>query len=102
MRYNLGDKIKIKASGEEGTIMQIKEQRQFLSGVEDYSIQYYIKLKGNTYGQWYLQHEIEEIKEGFSDEFEIGLLNLLIDIYLDKRDFTMVKALCEKKKEFMG
>lgn len=98
MKYNLGDKVRLKQTGKTGEIQHYKFDTYFVNKKVHELHRYYLYLGGHNFN-WYSENEIEAIGEDdkFTPKFEIGLLNLLIDINLTSGNFDMVKWCNDEK-----
>lgn len=95
-KFRNGDRVRT-SSGRVGEIISCKYEIDLKNGE---SIRYYVRF--SQYELRYMdEKEISEYHEDkFDNKFEIGLLNLLIDIYLTQRNFDMVKKMLIIKKQY--
>jgi hypothetical protein len=101
VNFYLGDKIKVKETGKIGEIKAYKVEGFYHGGQIVNTIKYYIRFEPYA-NLWLEEKDISyEHTYEFPAKFELNLLNLLIDINLDRKDFEMVKQLNELRQQHM-
>ena len=102
LKFNINDKVRVRATGRLGTVIGYKYEIHLEKGVKTTKVQYSVNFGTyliDVFKEEQITHEFE-----FDKKFEIGFLNLLIDIYLSNkhRNLKMVKYLHDLKQEHLG
>jgi hypothetical protein len=104
MQFEVGDKVSIAATGRTGQIIHKKTEEYIVNGKLITAISYGIKLPPFYSFSWHkgieLKH-LDKFEDGFEKQFELTFLNLMIDKYLDKRKFDIVKYYSNFKNEIL-
>jgi hypothetical protein len=97
MNFDIGERVRVMGREIAGTVTHIKHEKYYHNSKVTESIRYCVSF--NTYYQsWYNESDLEPIiSYEFSDEFEIGLRDFLIDTHLKHHKFDVVKKLSEQK-----
>lgn len=93
MRFQLDEEVNVKATGRKGKIKQTKHELLYKNGVRTEINQYLVDLGGH-YSTWFKEDELSPM---FSNEFEIGLIKLLIDVNLSRGNYEKVKLLHQEQ-----
>lgn len=97
MKFQIGDKVVVRATGRTGEITQWKVE-QFVKNNHIETIKRYAVSNSSYYGATWYKEEDLQLDNVFDIEFEVGLLDLLIDVYLSARKFYLVKEMYNQKK----
>ena len=101
LKFDIEEKVKIKATGRKGIIKEYKVEGVKVDGVKQHKIMYLVDF-GRHMIDWVKEDCLDHYNEyKFDKKFEIGLLNFLIDINLDKKNLEMVKYLHDLKKNVL-
>jgi hypothetical protein len=102
MKFEIGDKVKIKSTDKEGIVKAYKIDGYLLHDKKQVVIKYCVQVGATIYNDWYQeQHLIPFMSYEFEKEFELGLLDFLIDIYLLNNKIDLVKQLHNQKQLYI-
>jgi hypothetical protein len=91
MKYEIGQKVRVKSTGKVGKITCYRIDGYYLQGALREVIQYSVNT-GTNYDSYYMEDLLESFGTyEFDKKFETALANLMIDINLDQENFDMVK-----------
>jgi hypothetical protein len=97
LKFELGEKVRVKSNGRTGEITQTKHETYVLYGKKYETNRYGVNL-GSFYTDWYDESMLEPFMSyEFTDKFEEGLCDFLIDTYLKHKQFHSLKKLSEQK-----
>lgn len=97
-RFQLEEEVMIKKTRNTGIVKQYRYDTFLKNGVKTEIHQYWVKFSNNQ-TIWFKEDELVSV---FSDKFESGLLDLLIDTNLGERNFDVVKKLQQEKERRKG
>lgn len=97
LKFNLGNRVKIRATGRFGEIIGYKEELVFNKGEITHSEKYLVQL--NQYTSSYYDEEQLMFDDEIDPKVEKALLNSMIDYNLEKRNFELVKYYADLKKK---
>jgi hypothetical protein len=100
--YEIGDKVRLRATGRVGTVKSYKYERSRNSatGAIEEQSKYFICFNSFTFA-WHDEYELKVYHEyEFDNLFELSLLNLLIDVYLKSGDFELVTKLNGQRSKY--
>jgi hypothetical protein len=95
MKFKINDTVRVKATGRVATIKTYRIDGYVLHNKEIEVIQYGLSSE-NLYSEPYKEDAIELY--GIDNEFERGLCDFLIDIYLANKKLDLVKKLFNEKQ----
>jgi hypothetical protein len=101
MRFKLGEKVKVIATGQIGEVKTIKTELTLVNGQPREIYQYFIfipPLSNRLFNENELAYGKDEPE--FSKKFELNLLNLLIDINLKHGNYDAVKHFNEQRLQY--
>jgi hypothetical protein len=107
LQYEIDDKVRVKETKEIGIIKSYKVEGYKFSGIKQYTIYYQVQLGALYNFKWFKEEKIELYDElaannTFKKDFEIGLLDLLINAYLlDTKNIPLIKKLHNDKNLYM-
>jgi hypothetical protein len=101
MKFNIGEKVRLRANDRVGVIRRYLISGKEINGVEKEEIKYEVNL-GNYYENWFTEDQLQRYDDYYkvSDQFEIGLADMMIDINLVKENIHMVKNFFNIKQSF--
>lgn len=99
MKFQIGEHVKIKGTDKVGIIKSYKIDGYTLYDKEQVITKYCVQIGASYHNDWYLEEKLEKhITYDVDPNFEIGLIDLLIDIYLlNKNNLDTVKKLYKEK-----
>jgi hypothetical protein len=103
LKFDLDDEVQVKGTDKVGIVKAIKTDIYKLNGKRQEVVKYCVQLGSIVYNDWYQeQHLIPFISyDDFDSKFELGLIDLLIDIYLlDKNNIELIQQLHKEKSQF--
>jgi hypothetical protein len=102
MKYDLGEEVRVKDTDKIGIVKSYRIDGYKLGGKKREVIQYGLSM-GNLYSDFYKEDDLELYNTPceFDDEFERGLCDLLIDIYLLHKEIDLVKKLFKEKRLYL-
>jgi uncharacterized protein YodC (DUF2158 family) len=97
-KFEIGDEVRVKGTDKVGKIKSFKIDGYTLNDKPQMVIKYYVQ-NGTIYNDWYQEHLIEPYNSyEFENDFELGLIDFLINIYLlDKKNLHLIKKLHNSK-----
>lgn len=95
MRFNLGDKVEVKATGENGEVMEINFRRVITPWTDKTEEKYLIKFKHRVYASYYSVDDIKDWLE-IDEEAKEVIDKLVIDSHLDNRNFEALRELTQR------
>jgi hypothetical protein len=98
VKYQIGDKVRVKATNRVGEVISTKHELFIKNGVVTENKIYNVNF-GSYLNDTHREDQIE-LYDVFDDKFEIGLINLLIDVNLSKRNYEMIKYLYDLKQKY--
>jgi hypothetical protein len=104
LKFEIDDQVRVKDTNEIGTIKAYKIEGYKFGGQKQHTIYYQVQIGALYNIKWFKEEKIELIDEiatnnNFNDEFELGFIDLLINIYLlDKKNIPLVKKLHNEKQ----
>lgn len=102
MKFDLNEVVVVKALNKTGKVMQWRHEK-FITRDSKQSefTKYYIHFGGYS-SQWYTEEELESVVNcEFDDKFELGFINLLIDVNLKVYQIDMLKELHKQKQKYI-
>lgn len=93
-KFNIDEEVKVIATGKKG-IVKSRKFEEVNSGAK---ITYEVIVEPSTYAATFMENKLERPFE-FSNEFEHGLLDLMVDINLSEGKIDMAKYYHNKKFE---
>jgi hypothetical protein len=96
MKFKISDTVRVKATGRVAKIKSYRIDGYILHNKEIEVIQYSLSAE-NIYSEPYKEDAIE-LYDKFDNEFERGLCDFLIDIYLANKKIDLVKKLFNEKQ----
>ncbi|RYI30471.1 hypothetical protein EVU96_08645 [Bacillus infantis] len=100
MIFDHGETVKIKKSSKLGTVKQRRIDYVMQNDKEVEICSYRIATDSKYITDWYAQSELVSLDEDFGKLFEMGLLDLLIDVNLKTNNIPMVKNLFAQKQKY--
>lgn len=103
MYFEIGDKVTT-ATGKVGEIVHYRLDEYRSHGKITAVHAYGVKVQPFYNTVWCKPSELrhlDEFEDGFEQNFELTYLNLMIDKYLDERDFDIVKYYSDFKNEIL-
>jgi uncharacterized protein YodC (DUF2158 family) len=98
MKFELGQRVRIKSTGKDGKITSYRIDGYYLKGEVKEIIQYSVNT-GTMYDNYFKEDSLEAFNTyEFDKKFETGLVNLMIDINLDHENYNMVKNFADIKQ----
>lgn len=97
MKYEIGEKVKVKATGRTGEIKAFRHEAFLINGKIEETIKYYILFPPYS-NEWYKEDQLQHLLE-VDSKFELNFLDYLIDMNLKDRQFDMVKNFHEQKEK---
>lgn len=107
LKFDLDDSVKIKGTDKVGIVKSYKVDVYKLNGKRQEVAKYCVQTGASYQVEWHQEHHLEYFELlndscDFDNEFEIGLADMLIDIYLlDERNLDLIKRLHNEKQQFM-
>jgi hypothetical protein len=98
-KFNIGDELRIKDTKKVGTVKSFRIDSYMLYGQQHVVIKYCLQTGLSYQQEWVTGEQLEEVVEDtssvdFGNEFEIGLRELLIDIYLlNPKNLPLIREL---------
>jgi hypothetical protein len=99
MKYEIGQKVKVAATGRKGEIKAFRHEGFVVNGKIEEVIKYYVFFQPYS-NEWFKEDQLSNTYT-FDNKFQINLSNFLIDLYLKNRKFDLVKQLHEEKQLYM-
>jgi hypothetical protein len=99
MKFNLGEKIRLRSTGRLGEIIHCKHEKYIYNGKITESKRYEVHF-GSYDRRWYFEQDLVSDYE-FDNKFEIELCDLLINVYLRNKKYDLVKKLYNEKQNYM-
>lgn len=97
IQFQIGDRVRLKGTNRIGEVRAYKIDGYKLDGNIVETIQYQVNL-GSYYNDTVIEEKLEPFHSyEFSDKFESGLLDFLIDNSLKHKQFDTLKKLSEQK-----
>jgi hypothetical protein len=96
LKYQIGEKVKVIATGRTGEIKAYKHEAFHINGKIEETIKYYMFFPPYT-NEWFREDQLSNTYI-FDDKFELGLSKFLIDLYLKNRKFDIVKTISKNNK----
>ncbi|MCM3109874.1 hypothetical protein [Lederbergia lenta] len=81
MKFELNEEVLIAPTGEIGRIIQLKYEKYYSQGLPNERITYRVAVNESKFGSWYEEGNLK-YPNTYDKEFEIGLLDLLINVNL--------------------
>jgi hypothetical protein len=100
MKFNLGDEVVIRATGKIGKIGHCKNEKYFVKGKLKIINSYGVIFSPYYTTGWFYEAALSYPLE-VDPEFDEELLNLMIDINLENRNFDMVKNYSDIKYDLL-
>lgn len=97
MKFNLGEKVKFRATGRTGEVRMYKHELYLHNGSTKESIKYYVHFPPFT-NEWYSEDQLQHLLE-VDSKFEFNFLEFLIDMNLKDGNYDMVKNFNEQKEK---
>lgn len=102
MKFEIGEKVKIKSSGKIGEVKTYKKEVFWHNGKLNTVRKYYV-YTDQYYNLWFDESDLDHYNSyKFEDKFEIELLNFLINVYFDHGKWDLCRQLAEEKKLYKG
>lgn len=97
MKFSLGEKVKLRATGRIGEVRMYKLEGYLHNGVEKESLKYYVHYPPYS-NEWFKEDQLQHPLE-VDSKFESHFLDLLIDMNLKDGNYDMVKNYHEQKSK---
>jgi hypothetical protein len=107
LKFDVDDTVRVKGSEKVSRIKTFKVEGYKLGSEKVPNIYYLIQTGLNNYNEWVREERLEFFDElaannTFKKDFEIGLLDLLINAYLlDTKNIPLIKKLHNDKNLYM-
>jgi len=100
MKFAHGENVIIKKSKYKGKVTRTKEIIIHVNGDQIVSYEYYVDVPTGL-SKWHLEDDLETY-DGFSKEFELGFIELLIDMnLLHTKDYSVIRELQNRKQNII-
>jgi hypothetical protein len=97
MQFQIGEKVKVTATGRIGEIKAYRQEGWNINGRIDETIKYYVFFPPYS-NEWYKEEQLQHVLE-VDRKFESNFLDYLIDMNLKDGNFDMVKNYHNQKKK---
>jgi hypothetical protein len=101
MKFEIGDKVKVKSSGIRVEIRAFKYEKAYSNGKLLESYRYFVKTHSGNF-IWFDENLLEPEIYTFDPKFEVKLLDELIDAHLSSKQYDVVKKLNDEKNKLRG
>jgi hypothetical protein len=101
MKFEIGDKVKVKSSGIRVEIRAFKYEKAYSNGKLLESYRYFVKTDSGNF-IWFDENLLEPEIYTFDPKFEVKLLDELIDAHLSNMQYDVVKKLNDEKNKLRG
>lgn len=99
MLFELGDQVRIKKLNKVGEVRAYRHEHTFVKDTITENHKYFVKY-GQYFIEWFDEKELERINF-FDNKFELGLLDLLIDVNLLFKNYDIVEYLHKEKQKYL-
>jgi hypothetical protein len=101
-KFDLGDQVRVKNTDNVGTVKRINVDVHTLNGKRTEVVKYCVQIGTSFNSDYYQPHHLEHYNSyDFDDTFEIGLVDMLIDIYLLQKKLDLVSQLHIEKQQYL-
>ncbi|GIN22517.1 hypothetical protein [Siminovitchia fordii] len=101
MRFGLRQEVIIKETGEKGKVVHCKHEIEENNGKDIERYTYRVLTESSNWAIW-LDEEKLDHPENYNVDFELGLMELLIDVNLkDKKNIDHAKDLYQRRLEIL-
>jgi hypothetical protein len=102
MLFEIGDRVRIKGTDKVGVVKAFKTDGYLLNDKKQVVTKYCLQIGASYYNDWHAEHHLEPLMSyEFDSKFELGLIDLLIDIYLYHRKLDLVQQLHNQKQLYI-
>jgi hypothetical protein len=107
LSFDLDDKVMVKENKRTGKVKSFKVESYKIGHHKQLIILYLVQFDGNYTNEWIKEDRLIDYDplatgDTFSNNFEVGLLDLLIDVYLlDKKNIPIIQLLHNEKNLYL-
>lgn len=98
-KFELNNKVYIKSKDTTGEITQYKHEKYKRGTGEVVETYKYLVKTNSHYSDWFDESDLSFVNE-FDNKFEVGLIDLLIDVNLKENNLDTVKELHKQKQQY--